>query len=448
MLIFWQEWKHILRSRFFWVVLVLGAALSINTVYTNLGYMRGGDRLADDISVCYAFTEKYGTSFTEKDAEKYIKYYMTESEEGKAFVQRLEEECGVKNVTPEEIIKVYHNEPTRIGDLLQKLEEEGQSEEKDYANLIYHLELLTRPLKMAETNSLNPEQYDTKEWGKSWLEESGKNFPKWKQDLFLDGYDHLGERVEEIRKNGENHQMLPFLLTWYRNSEWFVFQFAGGSAMAILWAFSFVLAGIIAARSLGGSLMNHIPGMVYTGKTGRRLVWHKIMAVLAASGGAYIALYLLITVFYLFLFRLDLYWNVPLASMVDFDSSTIPRIAITVGGYWWFQLGVGLGAVLIMALVFSAAMVLTKSFYAGSAVSVGIALFLLLIVQMMPAMRNSLMLMSTPIGLYLNIGNFVQLQSFLFAILPHFEGLSLLIWGGFAAILAVLGFVRFRRAAL
>lgn len=58
MLIFWQEWKHILRSRFFWVVLVLGAALSINTVYTNLGYMRGGDRLADDISVCYAFTEK------------------------------------------------------------------------------------------------------------------------------------------------------------------------------------------------------------------------------------------------------------------------------------------------------------------------------------------------------------------------------------------------------
>ena len=78
----------------------------------------------------------------------------------------------------------------------------------------------------------------------------------------------------------------------------------------------------------------------------------------------------------------------------------------------------------------------------------GIALFLLLIVQMMPAMRNSLMLMSTPIGLYLNIGNFVQPQSFLFAILPHFEGLSLLIWGGFAAILAVLGFVRFRRAAL
>lgn len=443
MLIFWQECKYILRSKFFWVMLVLGVVLSINTVYRNLGYMGGGD-----MSVPYEFTEKYGTSFTEKDAEKYIKYYMTESEEGKALVQSLKEESGLESISPEEIIKAYHNEPTEIGAMIQKMEEEGRSEEKEYANLIYHLELLSRPLKMVEINSLDPEFYDMKEWGKSWLEESGKDFPKWKQDLILDGYDHLGERVEEICKNGENHHMLPFLLPWYRNSEWFVFQFAGGSAMAILWVFSFVLAGIIAARSLGGSLMNHIPGMVYTGKTGRRLVWRKIMAVLAVSGGAYIVLYLLITVFYVYLFRLDLYWNVPMASLVDFDRSIIPRLALTIGGYWWFQLGIGLGAVLIMALVYSAAMVLTKSFYAGSAISVGISLFLLLLIQMMPAMRNSLLLMSTPIGLYLNVGNFAQPQSFLFSILPHFEGISLLIWGGIAAIFAALGFVRFRKAAL
>lgn len=443
MLIFWQECKHILRSKFFWVVLVLGVALSINTVYRNLDYMREGD-----MSVPYEFTEKYGTSFTEKDAEKYIKYYMTESEEGKELVQSIQEESGLESISPEEIIKAYHNEPTEIGNVLQKMEEEGRTEEADYVNLSYHLELLSRPLKMVEINSLDPEFYDMKEWGKSWLEESGKDFPKWKQDLILDGYDHLSERVEEIRKNGENHHMLPFLLTWYRNSEWFVFQFAGGSAMAILWAFSFVLAGIIAARSLGGSLMNHIPGMVYTGKTGRRLVWRKILSVLAVAGGAYIALYLLITVFYVYLFRLDLYWNVPMASLVDFDRSIIPRLALTIGGYWWFQLEIGLGAVLIMALVYSAAMVLTKSFYAGSAISVGISLFVLLLVQMMPAMRNSLLLMSTPIGLYLNVGNFAQPQSFLFSILPHFEGISLLIWGSFAAILAVLGFVRFRKAAL
>ena len=171
------------------------------------------------------------------------------------------------------------------------------------------------------------------------------------------------------------------------------------------------------------------------------------MAVLAASGGAYIVLYLLITVFYLFLFRLDLYWNVPLASMVDFDSSTIPRIAITVGGYWWFQLGVGLGAVLIMALVFSAAMVLTKSFYAGSAISVGVALLLWGIVDMVPSVKNSLLLMGSPLALFMNTGKFLQ-ESFLFSVLPHFEGYALLAWGGIAAVLGALGFLRYRRTAL
>ena len=150
-----------------------------------------------------------------------------------------------------------------------------------------------------------------------------------------------------------------------------------------------------------------------------------------------------------FLFRLDLYWNVPLASMVDYMDSIIPRFPITVGGYWWFQLGVGLGAVCIMALFFSAAMILTKNFYAGSAVSIAVPLFLMMMTFMEPNVtRNSLCMMSTPIGLYINAGLFLRPQMFLFSILPHFEGLSLLIWGGFAAILAVLGFVRFRKAAL
>ena len=440
-----------MRSKFFWVVLVLGVALSVNTVYTTSGYFKAVN--VADISVSYAFTEKYGTSFTQKDAEKFVKYYMTETEQGKELVQNIQKDSGLEALSSEEIIDAYYNEPSQIPAqleaVLRKMEEDGRNEEAEYSNILYYLDILQRPLELAETNSLNPESCNMKEKGKSWLEESGKYFPKWKQELFLDGYDHLEERVEEIRKNGENHQMLPMIMTSYGNREWFSFQFAGGSAMAVIWVFAFVLAGIAAARSLGGSVMNHMQSMLYTGKKGRRLVWRKMMAVLAVSGGVYLALYLLITVFYIPLFRLDLYWNVSLASMVDYMDNIIPRFPITVGGYWWFQLGVGLGAVLVMALFFSAAMVLTKNFYAGSAVSVAIPLFLLMIRLMEPnTMSNSLLLMSTPIGLYLNVGNFAQPQSFLFSILPHFEGISLLVWGGIAAVLAALGFVRFRRAAL
>ena len=100
-----------------------------------------------------------------------------------------------------------------------------------------------------------------------------------------------------------------------------------------------------------------------------------------------------------------------------------------------------------MALIFSAAMLLTKSFYAGSAISVGVSLLLLVIVQMVPGAQNSLLLMGSPISLFLNTGKFLQ-QSFLFSILPHFEGYSLLAWGGIAAVLGALGFLRFRRTAL
>ena len=98
MFIFWQECKHILRSRFFWVVLVLGVALIVNTVYTTSGYFKAVN--VTDISISYAFTEKYGTSFTQKDAEKFVKYYMTETEEGKELVQNIQKDSGVKEISP------------------------------------------------------------------------------------------------------------------------------------------------------------------------------------------------------------------------------------------------------------------------------------------------------------------------------------------------------------
>ena len=110
-----------------------------------------------------------------------------------------------------------------------------------------------------------------------------------------------------------------------------------------------VLAGIIAARSIGGSFLNHMSSILYCGKSGRKLALRKMVSVLAISGMLYLALSLLITVYYVYRFRLNLYWDVPLASMVYYyGNSTIPRFAITIGGYWWFQLGVGLGTVLIM----------------------------------------------------------------------------------------------------
>ena len=440
MSIFLQECKHILRSWFWLVVAVFGVVLCIYG-----GCMNAYNYGSESFSLSYEFTQEHGPSFTKEDAMEYVKYYLENSEDGKD-IQKDVKEAGLDTITAEEVRAYYNGEPTRFNEKLQEISEYKTIEkENTYWNVLHYMEILRNVLDIPEANSLNPEIYDMKVWGKNMLEEA--SFPKWKEELLLGGYAHLDERVEEIRKNGENHHMLPIGLSGFDNSEWFQFQFATNGPLGFLWGVAFVLAGIAAARSLGGSLMGNIQGMVYTGKTGRKLVWRKLLAVLAISAGAYIVLYLLMTIFCVFMFRLDMYWNVPLASMVYFGNSTIPRFAITIGGYWWFQLGVGLGAVLIMTLIFCASMILTKSFYAGSAISVGISLLLLGLVQMVPAVQSSFLLMGSPIGLFLQAGKFLQ-QDFLFSILPHFEGVMLLIWGGIAVILTALGFVRFRKAAL
>ncbi len=441
MAIFWQECKHIFRSRFWLAVAVLGVILCIYNGFMN-SYTYGSEGFA----LSYEFTQEHGYSFTEEDAVAFVKYYLENSEEGKE-IQEDVKEAGLDTITAEEVRAYYNGKPTKFNKKLQEMSEGKTSEEeKAYWNVLSYMDILGSTLEIPKANSLDPELYDMKIWGKNMLEQT--SFPKWKEELFLDGYAHLDERVEEIKENGENHQMLPVGMSGSDNSEWFHFQFATNGPLGFLWGVAFVLAGIAAARSLGGSLMNNLQEMVYTGKTGRRLVWRKLLAVLAISASAYIILYLLMTVLCVCLFRLDLYWNVPLASMVYYGNSTIPRFAITIGGYWWFQLGVRLGAVLIMALIFSAAMIFTKSFYAGSAISVGVALLLLGMIQMVPGVQNSLFLTGSPVGLFLQAGHFLQDRFFRFSILPHFEGISLLVWGSIAAILAALGFVRFRKTAL
>ncbi len=441
MLIFWQECKHILRSKFFWSVIALGIALAIFMSW-EMGFN------SDEFSMCYDFTEKNGTSFTEKDALKYVEYILEYTEEGETLQENLKK-IGVEGVTVQEILSYYNGKETELGKKLEKFGMEAQTEENQrlYSDVVFDMEYFTNPFQLVEERSF-PNSEDRNSQRESLLQSLQETLPEWKFELLQKGYEDLDKRAAEIVKNGENQYFLPLPLYMGANYQWFHYQFSRQAIIGFLWAFAFVLAGVAAARSLGGSLMGNLQGMVYTGKNGRRLVLYKLLAVLAVTGGTYLVFYLLSTLVYLFLFRLDLYWNVPLAALTDWNGPVVPRLAITIGGYWWFQLGVGFATVLIMALIFSAAMVLTKNFYAGSAISVGVSILLYGLIQIIPGTQNSMLLMGSPIGLFLNAGVFLQERLCEFYILPHFEGISLLIWGGIAAILAALGFVRFRRAAL
>ena len=435
MLIFWQECKHILRSRFLWVVVILG---SIFAVYNNTLVAAN---LGSDISFSYEFTEQHGVSYKEKDVEVFLDTLLEQHDRAQDLKNELKA-AGIPKVTAKDIIDYAKGNDCEFANQLMQIENTDEKAYGEICNDLYPFEWIAR-----RALSRNLEEYDVVERGKSLLENTAYPISGWKQEMLLDAFEKLQKRAEEITENQENQYFLPYSFAYNDNSGWFYAQFSGYSALGFVWGFSMVLAGIIAARSIGGSFLNHMPGILYCSKSGRKLALRKMVSVSAISGMLYLALFLLITIYYVYRFRLNLYWDVPLASMIQYTGPLIPRFPITVGGYWWFQLGVGLGTVLIMALIFSVAMMFTRSFYAGSAISVGISLLLLGLVQMVPAAQNSFLVMGSPIGLFLNVGKFLQ-QDFLFSILPHFEGVMLLIWFGIAAGLGVGGFVRFRKAAL
>lgn len=438
MLVFWQECKYILRSRFLWAVVLLSVLLGVFFAVTRV---TEEDR--ENYEAAHIYTQKYGAAFTKDDVETYRKIYLHETQAGKNFQEALKE-AGLPFPTEEEMID---SEGERKTEFSKKL---NDFREKDFQNYITILQSVRSYLGISDfaaTRSNKPySELSLETWLMEKLSYRSEPLSDWKTAMLKDSVKAEEERIQEIFREKEKQYLVPLDNKTDANTYWFTFPL-DLMGQGLMWAAAFVLAGIAAGRSIGGSFQSNMQGMVYLGKSGRRLSLYKVLAVLAISAAMYLFLSFFVLLVYVLLCRTDLYWNVPLSAVSDGGAMMVSRFFITIGGYWLFQLGVGLAAILIMTLVFCAAMLVTKNFYAGSAISVGVSLLLLGLIQMVPAAQNSFLLMGSPIGLFLNVGKFLQ-QDFLFSILPHFEGAMLLIWFGIAAVLGTVGFMRFRKAAL
>ena len=439
MLIFWQECKHILRSRFLWVVMMLCALLGVFFAVT---------RITDDdrknYEVAHIYTQKYGTAFTQDDVETYREIYLHETPHGKRLQEALKE-AGLPFPTEEEMLDSRWEQKTEFGKKVDSLWENNYN---DYMMISQAIDNYLSIADYVEGYDYNPyaEKSEEVPWVLDLIRYRPVPLSHWKIEMLEEAAAKDEEKLSAIITTKQNQHLLPLDNRMSNSRFWFTFPL-DLMGQGLVWAAAFVLAGIAAGRSLGGSFQSNMQGMVYLGKPGRRFGLYKVLAVLAVSAVLYLFLSIVVLLGYVLLCRTDLYWNVPLSAVNTGNGVMIPRFFITIGGYWLFQLGVGLAAVLIMTLVFCAVMMVTKNFYAGSAVSVGVPLLLLGLIVNVPAAQNSCLVMGSPIGLFLNTGKFLQ-QDFLFSILPHFEGIMLLIWCGIAAVLAAVGFVRFRKAAL
>lgn len=438
MRIFWEECKHILRSRLLWCVALLGflAGLYLHSVSVDPSLLE----------VSNGFVREHGTSFTEQDADDFVLYYLEHTQHGQEVKQELQQ-LGLSTITPSQIMRYQRGEDPELAERLHALREKDESA---YEYLMYEFHWFTRVLDQMADNRTE-ENIDLEKQGKSWMDSLLPPEEEWKRSLLQPAFAAMQDRVEDVFATGENQGFFPYSLSGGGYNSWFWSQFRMTDGLGFLWGLSFLLSAIMVARSLGGSFRAHRGQLLYTGRPGRRLILIKMAAVLTISGLLFLLLTGLMTLLYVLLYHIDLYWHVPVASLLCEDGPAIPRLAVTLLQYWWFQLGVGLGCVLIMALLFGGVMALTKNFYVGSAMIALLVTGFVILLKMVPGTESSLLLMSSPMGLFFHTGFLLMpflRASTLFTALPHFEGYSLLVWGLITAIVMTLGMWRMHRASI
>ena len=82
MLIFWQECKHILRSKFLWVVMALTLMVCALFALTRVA-----DEDRENYEAAHLYVQKYGTAFTQDDVEIYRDIYLHETQAEKSCRQ-------------------------------------------------------------------------------------------------------------------------------------------------------------------------------------------------------------------------------------------------------------------------------------------------------------------------------------------------------------------------
>ena len=160
MLIFWQECKHILRSRFLWVVVILG---SIFAVYNNTLVAAN---LGSDISFSYEFTEQHGVSYKEKDVEVFLDTLLEQHFRAQDLKNELKA-AGIPKVTAKDIIDYAKGNDCEFANQLMQIENTDEKAYGEINNDLYPFEWIAR-------RALSPQFRRVRRCG-AWKKSAGKH---------------------------------------------------------------------------------------------------------------------------------------------------------------------------------------------------------------------------------------------------------------------------------
>ncbi len=420
-----EEMKYLLCSPFLHALLLLGV----------VGFLLAGgahEQAKAKISISNRYVDRYGTSFgSQEDAERLQAFILEETPQGKAY---------------KAVAKKYHlpMDPEATSSILQSYMEE-EKEAPDYLweadELAFELRVwYSSPQDLLEAQK-NAAKTDTVmvDYLKSSMK--GKGIPQWEQELiFTETKKAYDAQLQQIRQ-GKDIQYLAGMDTDLLG--------IAGFDLSSIWFLAIFAAFVTAARGIAGSFAGNRQEILFSTRTGRNLLWYKLLGVVLVTAGFILLLSALVIggywLGYLGLYR---YLGVPVgAFLADSSHLELFRVSVSFGEYLLILTGIGTGIAVIMALLFCGVMIVAKRSTAGAGAA-AITGGILTVVSMIFGAKT-LFIASSPISLMNNGGSLLHMfDSFPFTGLPHFEGISLLAWGLLFGIFLALAAVRFRKTAL
>jgi len=211
-----------------------------------------------------------------------------------------------------------------------------------------------------------------------------------------------------------------------------------------------ILATLIILLSIGYENSYKTNFVVYSTKTGRKIIRHKLIAGVVISLGAYILLTTITLAFYLTLNPMGGIWGSSVSSgfnIIRDGAMTRPFVtwhSLTVFEYLLASIGISIGLILCFALIAYAVSLLIKNTYIGLLVIVAINGLLLIIPSHSPFAMVNFIIVKSPICLVV-LHDLWFTDGGMDVILPHFETIGVIGSLVILAPISMLSTLRFKR---
>ena len=261
-------------------------------------------------------------------------------------------------------------------------------------------------------------------------------------------YDSLQNIVDEKAIAGDS------FAPYFGESTYFMHQslFHGiAGIMGRLLLQGILLVTLLALLGIGYEKIHNTEHSIYASKTGRRIIYYKVAAIITSGIALYVLLIIITLAAYFIIFDYGNVWSSSISSGFNYIDDLIGARPFTtwqrftVVSYMWASLGISLGLLICFSFMGIIIGILSRDFYIGFLMSIIINAVFIALPSVLPMnFYPRYTLYQTPIWLWLNSGLWFT-DGGIFALWQNFETWGLLISLLISLVLCITAIKRFEK---